>query len=70
MVNYYESFIVCLPLQPQTTSERVVVYKGDTEKKKDANAPEPDFMLEKREGFKKFGKQYITTNQLQVSILD
>ena len=58
-----------LYVQPQTETERNLMDKPIQGRKRDGNEPEPGFMTEKREGFKKFGKQFITTNRLQVCII-
>ena len=52
--------IAYLHVQPQLRTERVLDEKVSTRKKGEANALELDFMLKKRDGFKKFGKQCIT----------
>ena len=54
-------------LQPQQRSQ-ILINLG--EKLRLDNEPEPSFMTEKVEGFKKDGKYFITSTQLHVLVVN
>ena len=52
-------------LQPQNSSQQILQTIG---KRRIGDESEPSFMTERREGFNKNGKNFITRNQLQVKM--
>ncbi|XP_050209237.2 uncharacterized protein LOC126659951 [Mercurialis annua] len=50
-----------ITVNPRTTAENVII----TGKRRSGKEPEPSFMTSKTGGFKKWGKKFITSNQLQ-----
>ena len=60
------SFSTIIFFQPKTDGQRVIYPEG---KRRVGNEPEPAFMKDKQEGFKKWGKRFITRSQLQVSMV-
>ena len=64
-----DSVLLYFNLQPYSKNEIIMLDNRNIRNRRVENEPELSFMTKKRDGFKKFGKQYITTHQLQVCIL-